>query len=416
VEELIRRLLLSIRTVALPALTVLAALATPTVAQAEDGIAIWQGMSIEWDIANHRWNRLGSMVNPAWDKAAGTLSTTAIATAASGSGADNADVTTSWKSVVAEGVTFHDGAVDFVMTGTPGDDIVMTQTVEVDGRLDGEARVVRIVNYDPWTGETHGEGEPVQIEQPGVDEAVVVLNGFDLVSNLSAKKPQLFSIQTHSPSYDPATDVFSFDITARLRMDCQSMECKTTDDVDYDLEVRWVLAYDSDTDAIDGMELTLHEDVGTSHSWDTETAPQPFTFADTVQGRPGWNSAVLGITRLELELNKEFHMIGLWERIDELSYDPATGAYDFEQTKFFQQWAHGMYVLPTILFGWHWTHFPLAYPDAGTADHRLDLALLQFSEARVVDHSRTQNIDWDGFDASAHSADAVQEVIVVDEF
>jgi len=384
--------------------------AIPTVAAAEDGVSIWQGISFDWTLANHRWNRIGSMVNPSWDAANAIVTTTVTATAASGTGGDVALIRTDYDTVAAEGVSFVDGSAEFDISGAMGDTLSFRRSFEIDAHLDDGYDQVQVGFEDPQTGEIITEGEPRRLGTPKVASAVALLNGFDLLAIGSPKKPELFSIEASDVVYDEIADTLGFDIDVDIRMDCTSIECRT-DDLDYELIVRWVVVYESADDDHDALHLTHRNGMGVEHTWNIWTAPTPAGFMDDITGVAGMEAATVGIRRLHMELDDEHHMVGLRQMFQNAGYDASTGRYDLEQFNHFRQWQYGMPGIPFPPFV-----IPISYPDEGDARFEMDLTLVQFDDARVVNHARTLLLDWPGGDASADTSAAIVTSTQVDAF
>ena len=334
-------------------------------------------------------------------------------TAASGIGGDIGTIVTDWHTVHAEGVVFVDGSVNLRFTGDHNQWMMERTTVVVDAHLNDHILTPTIGYVDRKSGKViEGEARP---NYPSAQDGVTVLGGFDLLSNNSSKKPITFGVHTERPTYDPVADTFTFDVRGELEMGCDSAECQD-DEVDYSLTVRWVLAYESNDDDVDAMEVTWGPDVIDNHSWNTIAEPLPNPGNHTISGQSSlWPTATLGMSGFSLDLDNEHHMIGLWDVLEPGVYDAGTGRLPFEQWSHFKQWQPVMYTAPL----WLITGFgviPIAYRDAGSAVHVIEPVLLQFANAEVTSHQRTHVIEWNGNDASAASGDAEAISTSVDRF
>lgn len=365
-------------------LTLLAALTTahaqimpPPPVFPTDAIALWGGFNHFWDNTNHRVQRLGSWVENG-SCGASLCDAALFATAATGTGDDDANNIGRFTQVRTAAAGFDNGSHTSSMFGAEGSEIIETFTVNrtLPAALRGKS------NY------------------------VAVINGFDLKMTDGSSLPipdklGHLRIDFDDVTYNPTTHVASFDVEVRLRMDCDSAECSIWGSfdnlVEYDLEVQWVIV---------GGNSTFHYEVETEsdgliddYGWDEYNSsfvcssfwPCPeneifladHTIAQTLEGPTGYNKAATAFSFLDVELDSEEGDEGmyLWSlalQMKSPSYHASTGDMDVDVDLFAKEWT-----------AWDIAANPASVGHSGDARVKADVVLLQFADGTVTTGSRT---------------------------
>ena len=175
---------------------------------------IWKGFRHQWILTNHRTNRLGSLIVPDTDYyEKGNGNTKAdkvhiIHTGASGTASDVLRHVDYFTEVKSENTIFYSGVAEQKINGESGE--MVDLVFEVEGPLDH--------SLDPNF----------------VNNAKVFLNGFDIFCNNEGRARKLISLDIDTSQVvvnkNNSEDKFTFQILGKIKLDCQSGECKKLND------------------------------------------------------------------------------------------------------------------------------------------------------------------------------------------
>lgn len=343
---------------------------------------IWNGFTHTWTY-NHRLNRLGDWVTldcgsgPRAERPLRRCEGKTVHTAASGTGADTASFESYHSRVVTDDVGFHSGRA----------------RLRVDGREERDLRV------------EHEGRIPAQGPLRDRDHYAILLNGFDLYSEgrrAKAKKVQRFRLWTQGEAdYDHSDHAVEFELGALLNMNCDSVECKQQSNrVRYTVDVRFLVV------AFDEAVRKTTKSFQTAYTWNRKRELHKSDIdlsrrTSQIKGvREDYDSAAIAFREIDFDFGKKGRAKDHWfvnwtHAIRNVEYDPASGLARFDLDLFFKEWNRRAKKKLTSI------------ARKGDASLRADLALLQFENARVENHSASGQIEWKGRNRPATSDAAV---------
>ena len=325
----------------------------------DDAVILWRGFRHTWETRNHKFKRLGSYVEDLEcgdTPCEGTLIHGAACGLCGADGEDSADYRTYYSEVAVNGVNIQTGYTTFTVSGNKRELTQHVQSVQKSALSASRDR----------------------------RKYQVVLNGFNLCANGNSMKPVNLRVGVDEAYYDPATDKINFLVEAWMEVDCETGcgllgDCDCGDDTfSYDLRVSYAIF------AGDDELYVTREDFSRSYSWEKADIVELSTIAGSITGstKSYYTDATLAITKIMFDLqndegtildNDEAHWYIQWIAAARTEgYDISTGTMDVEVDLHFK--AHDGYQ-----FG--------SYRNAGSAFVQAQLALLQFRDARVTNHS-----------------------------
>ncbi len=322
----------------------------------EDAILLWRGFYHEWDERNHRMNRLGSYIDDI-DCSSSPCTGTLVHAASSGLDSDQSNYSIYYSKVAANDVGMKAGEVEFVLDGEENGVIHVTREIQVTA-----------------TGNLQGR-----------DKYLVLLNGFDLCATDEAKKPITFYVHLRDEHYDPDTGTINFFLDLWLSVDCdtaEGIECKRNhEDVTYDVMVGYVVFAGDESVYFTRKEFSRY------YEWEkTEIIEMdPIVGSITGDTKITYPEATVGFKKILFDLenlggmkvNDEGHWFIEWDMVvRRTGYSGSTGVADLSVELMFKQ--HNGYVL-------------FSYRNAGNAFANVEVALIQFRDAKIS-HNKTSNI------------------------
>ena len=335
---------------------------------------LWQGFSQTWGY-NHRIQRLGDWVASAGN--ANECKATLGHAAASGSGADQAEFTQYYAWIQSDLLDVQEGANTLNLSGKEGEFIVVTEEVKV-----------------PFA---ENKDEQLQFE--------VLLNGFDLHTSegVKADKIQQFDLEVDSVWRESSTQKLVFRLRAAIRFSCSSAECEALNQVvDYQLRIHWI--------ALQGQGFqSLRSSFGSGREWEkNDTATPPPVAKVALLGAARYPYASAGIRGLHMQLDREAHLLGWESRIQPFEYK--NGLLTLGLKMDFVQNRPTMYAAYKDRFEGK-IHPPARKTvkrKAGTMVWEMDVAMLQFEDAKVSYHLRKGAIDWHTRHGKQMRADGIE--------
>lgn len=396
---------------------------------------VWQGFRHSWTY-NHRLNRLGDWIR-ATDRNDDRLTVEVGHSAASGTGPDELELSSFRSAARARGVFYQE----------------FERTIEIKSKeQDSQAFVLEI----------RVDSEDIPEE---CDEFAAILQGFDLCSGKDADKLVSFHLSTAPPIRDPNSGEVVFLVTGALNVDCDSAECDLYDNTgsmiagtlagaatggafgpygaftgavfgalfsklnmttDYTLDIRFALIAGHSDD----LNVSLHSKEH-SYDWDTEnviTRKKDGTLSSFVMEGDDdsrWNASVPAITAISLEVTRErgifrpdtaMHLLELDMAIRPIHRTGTRCVADLEL--FFRNWqaeeSPHLDAYMALFEGVDplddFSESLVTHRDAGSANARIGLALLQFAEGSVVDQDTWKHsLFWKGEGRSAKSDEAIRK-------
>ena len=198
---------------------------------------------------------------------------------------------------------------------------------------------------------------------------VALLNGFDLETNAGAKKLDRLKILLKNLTYSNSN--LEFDVDWVLKVDCDSVECwLDSNDVDYDLQVRYVLVGGDEG----GFRYT-NQNPSHNYGWGTSTEISSASHEHSFSINPitsiyDYTDGTVAMRGFNLNLDDDYHMFQTIVRVQSIDYDPTVDQVDYLGEAFFKQWTQGMAIG--------------AYKESGaTTKMELWTTLLEFTDATV---------------------------------
>jgi hypothetical protein len=321
---------------------------------------LWQGFSQAWGY-NHRIHRLGDWVAATGN--AGECKAALGHAAASGSGADAAEFTQYYAWIQSDLLSFQEGITTLSLSGKEGEFIAVAEQDEADF-------------LDAADSNVHFE---------------VLLDGFDLCTSegVKADKIQSLDMAIDSVWRDRAAGKVRFRLRAAMRFSCSSAECEALNQiVDYQLRIHWL--------AIEGHGFqSIRSSYGSGRDWEkNDTATPPPMAKVALLGDARYPTATAGITGLHMQLDREAHLLGWESRIQPFDYKKGLLTLglrmDFVQNR------------PTMYAAYKERFEGRLRPPArrtvkrraGNMVWEMDVALLQFEDAKVSHHLRKGTVEW----------------------
>ena len=324
--------------------------------QVTDRAVIWNGFDQTWGY-NHRVNRLGDYAGAPNCDMGGLCMAQVVHAAATGTGTDVADFRSHVTTVESTGVGFLQGATVFHVE-----------------QARGEGRALH------YTATEHVRAAGLLA---GRENLAAMLGGFDLRSKRDPDKLSRFAIAVGDVRYEDGGQSIVFSVDLTLQMDCDTAECDVGDRaVDYDVSVMWTLM--GADDQLHVTPVSVNDDYAwlrARPSYELDAAAHQST--QRVTGLPGrYAVAFTAFQSLSVELDHDHHMQAWSTALRPLSYDPASGAAEFDVSLLFKQWNRES------------RRRVLSFADRGSAAIRADVALVQLSEGSVAEQEVRGSMAW----------------------
>lgn len=371
--------------------------AQPTAQPYTDAAVVWRGFTHQWTY-NHRLNRLGNYIlNPVFTQF--PYQAQMVHTSATGVGGDVGFFDAQYSYLAMRNVAVQSGVVNIEFSGREGD---MHNTVK---HLLTDSKIAM---------------------QPQSAECVVVLNGFDILSERKADKVSLLNISVGEAEYLPASNKIKFDVSASLEVTCKSFECnRFNQKFDYKIQIHYLIfmtdyARQNVVAAPDKSSTLGVANVGGFHAteqtiqrvynWDKDTELDLSPESHTLSGikDPTFGEAILAFKSISLHLDRDHWMLDWHSAILPEQYDPQTGKFKYSLDLLFKQWDESMKrnsANPRI------SRF--SGKRRGWAIQEATVCMLQFHDAFVRHADRSGIVKWDGHNQSAGADASVQRYDVV---
>lgn len=326
---------------------------------------IWRGFTHKWTY-NHRCNRIGDyvMYNNGQPQA--------VHTSATGLGADSTYFKSYYTYIETADVAFKEGKISV--------------RIENKEKQLTEGSVLVNIPADEW------------MRDKGNYESLI--NGFDLRSDEAADKIQLMRLSIEDPSYLPDTKELQFTVHFSLVLNCQSVECSSTDNkVNYNLDVYYLLM---------GLEEyntnTTEKFFTRSYSWDKKIDVNERPEEKIIDGTamPIFNYATVGVKAFSVVLNEAHWLLQFNNSFTPIQYNPKTGDMNLSVDLLFKEWQEGMkgnVVMPK--------QSKFAEKRKGWVVLDSDALLLQVKEAKINYMLRQGRMYWRGYNKKPEQDDAV---------
>jgi len=336
--------------------SVLELVAPPTGEGTLSAFGVWQGWSMGWEY-NHRLNRTGTLVEQMPCQASApplACQTRVTMMAASGSGADEAELEAYFALVAARGVEAVSGAREVVLQGLEGERLRATRVLEL----------------------------PVRPNLALAPEHVVLLAGFDLASLGSADKLKELDVSLAPPSFQSQAEGIRARVPIQVEaiFGCSSMECPPKDRVDVSLIVG-VTLLGARSEALDTADL----DVGVEYAWgkriELPTDAGRVVVRDDEAARA---SSVIGIRGFSIRGEGEMHILDFGLGISEPKPSDGGPPHAWLILRNWQRQMRG--ARPPM--SW------FAYRRPGRVRWLVDFVRLDFAAATVAHRIWKTRLDW----------------------
>lgn len=335
-------------------------------------VAIWQGFRQSWTY-NHRLQRLGDMVSAQKDSASQVTVHTFHA-AATGLGSDIGTYTSYYSLARIRNAHYYQGMEDFQFVGKKGELHQITRTIRI-----------------PFKGQNSANLH-----------MVAILNGFDIYTKQNALKLQDFRLQLSEVTFDSSKSQATFTLTAGVRFDCRSLECKKFDPTyNYTLRVGYLLLKSGQQDiAVQSKQIV------NTFQWNKRQELKIPMEKHSITGEKNstYSHAVLALTSLDLHLDKEHWFIDWSSCINPEHYDALAGKYDFNSGLIFREWREGMRrdsAKPMESM--------FSFRDKGSGSFAAEVTLIQFNNGCSAADSISGKIPWEGRGKEKHIENAVDQ-------
>jgi len=316
--------------------------------------AVWQGWSMQWEY-NHRLNRTGSLLEQLPCRASERTSSLRcrariIATAASGTGTDEAALQSQYALAAARGVFAASAVKEILLQGPEGE------------ALSARAEITIALEADAARRSRH----------------VALLSGFDVAALGSADKLQRFGIRVGRSQV--VGNEARVEIVAEGSFDCTSPECPAVDEVSMSMLVG-VLHLSADPSQLS----VHHRELTHGYAWDGRVEmPRELAVAQALLDYQESPSAeVWGIRGFEVRVDAEMHVAELGLQI---GGDLQEGK---EVMLLVKNWKEKMKGSRPPM-SW------FAFKQAGRADWSADLVRLGFRSGSVDRQSWQTRLAWAG--------------------
>lgn len=328
---------------------------------------VWRGFRHSWTY-NHRLNRLGNWLDSGARESPESVATAHHA-ARSGSGDDTAEWLMGYSVPRAHGVRFIPLAPEvFWLRSHEGRRVEQRRSCAV--RL------------------------PDDLALP--DRRIVLLNGFELVSNRDADKLRSFSLLASEPVVDTTSRELTFELTVALEVDCDSLECTVGEgaetQTDYTLTLRLLVVL------APAHALTITSATASNaYEWDREhevrleeQGVRTITFPDP---EGGWDRSVPAIRGFAVTLTREEEAPGEERSMHLLELDIQVNPVE----------GQGPPYATVELFARNWREEPSPYGQSalsfrmgGRAEFHADVSRLRFTRGNGVRHDvAAGTFTWD---------------------
>ncbi len=326
---------------------------------------IWRGFTHKWTY-NHRCNRIGDYVVYNDGKPQ------SVHVSATGLGQDSTYFKSYYTYIETPDVAFKEGKISV--------------KIENKEKQLTEGSVLVSIPADEW------------MRDKGNYESLI--NGFDLRSDEAADKIQLMRLSIEDPNYLPNTKELQFTVHFNLVLDCQSVECPSSDNkVNYTLDVYYLLM------GLEEYNTNSTEKFFTrSYSWDKKADVNERPEEKMIDGiaMPIFNYATVGIKAFSVVLNKAHWLLQFNNSFTPIKYDPQTGDMKLSVDLLFKEWQEGMkgnLVMPK--------QSKFAEKRKGWVVMDSDALLLQMKEAEINYMKRHGRMFWRGYNKKPERDDAV---------
>lgn len=341
----------------------------------EQACVLWQGFEHDWTY-NHRLNRLGSYVLNG-NFGGFPYESLLCHAAATGIGGDVALFNTYYAYLAMNGVAVQSGEVSFHLRGKEGNFYTESKQLSVP-----------IV-------------APSLPSNPSELRCVVLLNGFDIVSEGDADKLQMLHLSATHTRYDAEGQRVLFEIDVALLLDCQSLECSPfQQQFNYQISVHYLLLYGSS----DAFHFAQQAEI-CSYEWDKKTALSSPPKQHSLFGMGGnrFPVAALGLSSVSVHLDRAHWLLGWHHALESGGYNPLSGEQVYELDLSFSQWDDAM-----KRHSANPRSSKFSSKREGWAMLQSNVVLLQFRDGFVQTHQAPGICKWKGGNAPADTTLALQ--------
>ncbi len=347
---------------------------TYTLPAFDDAAVLWRGFTHQWTY-NHRLNRLGNYIDNTEYEGL-PYKARLVHTAATGVGGDVGYFDSQFTYLGLNGLSSSSGTCTIDFTGKEGDMHNVMKKISLDVPQ----------SYDP-----------------GNVRCVVLLNGFDIISETKADKLQLFNVNISNPEYLAASEKIQFDIDASLLVTCQSLECSSfKNKFTYSIKVNF-LALIGPADAFNVVEQYSHR----VYNWDKKAELNTLPLTKSIQGSRNstFGKAALGFQSLAINLDRAHWLLEWHSVIQPKNYNSQTGIFEYDLDLNFKQWDEEMK---------HNSSNPrmsrFSAKRKGWAAIDATVVMLQLANNTFVQHDNNVGVStWKGRNISAQKEEATQQ-------
>lgn len=347
-----------------------------------DAAVVWRGFTHQWTY-NHRLNRLGSYVLNT-DFAQFPYHAQAVHTSATGVGGDVGLFDVQYSYVAMRDVAVQSGSVTIEFSGKEGDMHNIVKHLLADSKI------------------AHSQAP---------SDCIVVLNGFDILSERKADKISLLHIAVSDAEYLPATNKIKFDISASMEATCKSFECnRFNQKFNYTVRVHYLIFMSTPTynNNEQSEQTPLHateQTVRRVYNWDKDAEIDLMPEQHTISGIKGnsFSEAILAFKSISLHLDRDHWLLDWHSAIMPENYDAQNGKFRYSLDLLFKQWDETMKrgsANPRV------SRF--SGKRRGWAILESTVCMLQFEQALVRHADKNGIAIWTGHNQSANSDASVQ--------
>jgi len=321
-------------------------------------VAVWQGFKQNWTY-NHRLQRLSDLVQIEPDSD-GTSAVHTFHAAATGLGSDVGVYQSYYTFARIPKVQIYTGRERFRFHGKKG-----------EHRED--SRTIRI---------------PLYTKIAMKSQAIAILNGFDLYTDLNAFKIQSLELNISDCRIDSSDTAIVFDLSAGVTLNCRSLECKKFDpNYNYSWRVEYAVISGYKNLAFSSQSISQ------SFHWDRKHELELTTNQRSITGKKdsGYSNAILALKSLNVDLDKEHWFIDWNSFINPIEYNAASGEYKYQSGLTLREWKKGMKrdsaePLESIF----------SFRDRGSGKISAEISLIQFTNGCTQQDSVSGQIEWQG--------------------
>lgn len=294
-------------------------------------------------------------------------------TAASGLGADSCYFTSHYSLIESEQLHFQEGVVPIKLYGKEKQ--LISKTIEVS--------------------------IPANPEMRKQDHYITLLNGFDLTAVGNADKLQLLRFSVEDAYYAPAVNELRFLVKVAIAFNCQSLECsKFNQKSTYDLKLHYLIVAGAHN-----YLTSTYKTITENYPWDKkiEFSPTPKQYTIIGENEYLLPQSTLGLKSMTITLDNAHWLLQYNNNITPLDYNPETGKSIFASDLFFMEWQQGMKHLSAVP-----KYSRFSSKKSGWCMLDMEVALLQFREAKVRHQKFSGSMFWGGWNSDPSVPEATK--------